>query len=666
MSASKSRPISRKDTEGTIDEAQRLWREVGRKNLMIKVPGTQAGLPAIRELIADGINVNITLLFSQQVYEQVVEAYLSGLEALAAKGGDISQIASVASFFVSRIDTAVDKLLDEKIAQANDPDEKARLNALKGKVAIANAKLAYQRYKRLFDGARWQALAAKGAKTQRLLWARTGTKNKAYSDVLYVEELIGPDTVNTMPLATMDAFRDHGKLADTLEDNVADAQRVLGDLGRAGISLDAVTDKLVEDGVRLFADAADKLFGAVAREARQDARRQDRHADAGARRRADQEGRCRRRKSGAATAMCASFGSATNRCGPAPTRIDWLGWLDVVERRARSQSYQAFAEEIRREGFADALLLGMGGSSLGPEVLGDDVRPQARLSALAHSRLHRCRRRSRRSKRTLDLGKTLFIVSSKSGSTTRAEHLQGLFLQARRRRGRRGEGRRGTSSPSPIPARRCEQAAKAQDFRQIFFGVPSIGGRYSVLSPFGLVPAAVAGIDVAALLDKSARVMMRSCGPDVPPSQNPGVALGLALGAAAQAGRDKVTILASPRIADFGAWLEQLLAESTGKNGKGLIPVDDEPLGVAAGLRRRSLLHRSCARRRRATPGTTAGSTRCERPAIRWCASSWNRPNISARNSSASRSRPRSPARSSASIRSISPTSRPARSRPAS
>ena len=236
-------PYLAADTQATIAEAKRLWRDVDRKNLMIKVPGTPEGLPAIHDLIADGINVNITLLFAQQVYEQVVEAYLSGLEALAAKGGDVSKIASVASFFVSRIDTAVDKLLDEKIAQVNDPDEKARLNALKGKVAIANAKLAYQHYKRLFDGKRWAALAAKGAKTQRLLWASTGTKNKAYSDVLYVEELIGDDTVNTMPIATMDAFREHGKLRDSIEENVAGAQRVLGDLGRAGISLDAVTEQ---------------------------------------------------------------------------------------------------------------------------------------------------------------------------------------------------------------------------------------------------------------------------------------------------------------------------------------------------------------------------------------------------------------------------------------
>jgi len=258
-------PYLASDTPGTFAEAKRLWSEVDRKNLMIKVPATLEGLPAIHDLIAEGINVNITLLFAQQVYEQVAEAYLSGLEALAARGGDVSKIASVASFFISRIDTAVDKLLDEHIAHANDPDEKARLKAIKGKTAIANAKLAYQRYLRLFAGERWQALAAHGAKPQRLLWASTGTKNKAYSDVLYIEELIGPDTVNTMPIAAIDAFREHGRLRDSLEEDAAGAQRLLGELSRAGISLERVTDKLLEDGVRLFADAADKLLAAVAK-----------------------------------------------------------------------------------------------------------------------------------------------------------------------------------------------------------------------------------------------------------------------------------------------------------------------------------------------------------------------------------------------------------------
>jgi transaldolase / glucose-6-phosphate isomerase len=258
-------PYLAMETDATIAEAKRLWREVDRANLMIKVPATKAGLPAIRALTAEGVNVNITLLFGQAVYEKVVEAYISGLETLSRNGGDVTRVASVASFFVSRIDNAVDKLLDDKIAKANDPNERARLAALKGKVAIANAKLAYQRYKRLFAGKRWEELAAKGAKPQRLLWASTGTKNKAYSDVLYVEELIGPNTISTIPPATLDAFRDHGKIRDTLQAGIDDAQRVLDDLASTGISLDAVTDELTEEGVQLFADAADKLLGALAK-----------------------------------------------------------------------------------------------------------------------------------------------------------------------------------------------------------------------------------------------------------------------------------------------------------------------------------------------------------------------------------------------------------------
>src|SRR5215469_16985096 len=261
-------PYLAMDTGGTIEEARRLWREVARENLMIKIPGTKPGLPAIRAMIAEGVNINVTLLFSQQVYADVAEAYISGLEAFAKKGGDPHRIASVASFFVSRIDTLVDDELDKKIAAVTDPAEKARLQALKGKVAIANAKLAYQLYKKIYSDARWQRLAQQGAQTQRLLWASTGTKNKAYSDVLYVEELIGADTVNTIPPATMDAFRDHGRLRASLEEDVASAQRVMDALPGAGISIDAVTAKLVEDGVRLFADAADQLYAAVQKKRR--------------------------------------------------------------------------------------------------------------------------------------------------------------------------------------------------------------------------------------------------------------------------------------------------------------------------------------------------------------------------------------------------------------
>src|SRR3981081_3158885 len=252
------------DTRETIVEAERLWSDVKRDNLMVKVPATAEGLPAIQHLIGEGISINITLLFSQKVYVEVAEAYLAGLEKYVKGGGDPSHVASVASFFVSRIDSAVDKQLDEKIARANDPTEKERLAALKGKVAIANARLAYQEYAQLFSGARWDKLAAKGAKPQRLLWASTGTKNKDYSDVLYVEELIGPNTVNKEPAASIDAFRDHGTPRDSLEENIEDARRVLAELEKSGISLDAITAALVKDGVKLFADAADKLYGAVA------------------------------------------------------------------------------------------------------------------------------------------------------------------------------------------------------------------------------------------------------------------------------------------------------------------------------------------------------------------------------------------------------------------
>src|ERR1700739_4667502 len=257
-------PYLAMDTKGTITEAERLWKHVHRKNLMVKVPATPEGLPAIQHLIGEGISINITLLFSQKTYVEVAEAYLAGLKKYVAGGGDPSHVASVASFFVSRIDSAVDKQLDEKIARANDPSEKERLAALKGKVAIANAKLAYQEYKHLFSGARWEKLEAKGAKPQRLLWASTGTKNKDYSDVLYVEELIGPNTVNTVPPATLEAFRDHGKPRDSLEENLEDARRALAELEKSGISLDAITADLVKDGVKQFADAADKLYGAVA------------------------------------------------------------------------------------------------------------------------------------------------------------------------------------------------------------------------------------------------------------------------------------------------------------------------------------------------------------------------------------------------------------------
>src|ERR1700683_3655443 len=360
-------PYLAMDTKGTIAEAKRLWKDVHRKNLMVKVPATPEGLPAIEHLIGDGISINITLLFSQKVYVQVAKAYLAGLEKLVANGGDPSHVASVASFFVSRIDSAVDKQLDEKIARANDPTEKARLAALKGKVAIANAKLAYQEYKRLFSGARWDKLAAKGARPQRLLWASTGTKNKDYSDVLYVEELIGPNTVNTVPPATLDAFRDHGKPRDSLEENIEEATRVLAELDKSGISLDAITAELVKDGVKQFADAADKLYGAVAHK-----------------RAASLGGGIDRQQLALGTAIgdaveksteewraCAQIRRLWQHDKSVWTGTDedkWLGWLNSPAS-ADVADYEDFAQKVKGQNFSDAVVLGMGGSSLGPEVL---------------------------------------------------------------------------------------------------------------------------------------------------------------------------------------------------------------------------------------------------------------------------------------------------------
>jgi transaldolase/glucose-6-phosphate isomerase len=570
-------PYLAMDTKETIAEAERLWKEVDRRNLMVKVPATKDGLPAIQHLIGEGISINITLLFSQKVYVQVAEAYLAGLEKYVAKGGDPSHVASVASFFVSRIDSAVDKELDEKIAKANDPTEKERLAALKGKVAIANAKLAYQEYKRLFSGARWDKLAVKGAKPQRLLWASTGTKNKDYSDVLYIEELIGPNTVNTVPPATLDAFRDHGKPRDSLEENVEDARDVLAELEKSGISLDAITAELVKDGVKQFADAADKLYGAVAYK-----------------RATVLGGEIDRQQLALGNKLGKAVESSTEdwRASAKIRRLwqhdksvwtgenenKWLGWLSSPAA-ADIADYEDFAHRVKRQNFSDAVVLGMGGSSLGPEVLAQTFAKQPGYPKL-HVLDSTDPAQVRELQASINLADTLFIVSSKSGGTTEPNVMKDYFFErVSEVIGAEKAGHRFIAVTDPGSS--LEKVAAKQGFARTFYGDPAIGGRYSVLSPFGLVPAAAAGIDLRTLLNQ-ALAMVRSCGPDVPPHENPGVQLGLAMGLAGLEGRDKVTILSSKKIADFGAWAEQLIAESTGKDGKGLIPIDGEPLGDVA------------------------------------------------------------------------------------
>lgn len=561
-------PYLANDTEMTIAEARRLWAAVDRPNLMVKVPGTKAGTPAIQTLIGDGLNINVTLLFSGEAYRAVAEAFMAGLEARVAKGDPIDRIASVASFFVSRIDSAIDRTIDARV-KGCDPEADA-LKAVRGKVAIANARLAYRHYAEMTCSDRWRALAAKGAMPQRLLWASTGTKDAAYPDTLYVDELIGPDTVNTMPPKTMDSFRDHGTVATTLSQGVDAAEHVLAEVERLGLNLAGVTADLVEDGVRQFADAADALLGAVAgkRAAYLGDRLNGMSASLGDTLTKNVEDCLARAREGAWSRRLWA-GDATLWTGKDEGK--WLGWLAAAKGEQVDMAALAKLAEMAKP-FRDAVLLGMGGSSLGPEVLANILG-----SAEGHPKLHVLDSTDPGQIATIlaaiDPRNTLFIVSSKSGSTMEPELLRAFFWDK--------AGEDGTHFVAVTdPGSNLEKAAKTDGYAHIFAGDPAIGGRYSVLSAFGMVPAAALGIDIAAFYE-AAEAMVFACGPDTPPAANPGVHLGVILGQAAKCGRDKLTILPSEGLKPFGAWLEQLIAESTGKQGKGIIPVDLEPAGQA-------------------------------------------------------------------------------------
>jgi transaldolase/glucose-6-phosphate isomerase len=557
-------PYIAMDTQATIAEARELWHAVGRDNLMVKVPATKAGIPAIETLIGEGININITLLFAREMYGAVANAYLSGLETLA-KTRDLKKIASVASFFVSRIDTLADKDIEEKLKSATG--DIARLQALRGKVAIANAKLAYEQYKHLFSGARWDALVAKGARPQRLLWASTSTKNKAYRDVMYVETLIGPDTVNTIPPETLDAFRDHGEVARTLDEAVDEARQTLADLDSEGISLDKITDELVEDGVQKFAEAADKLYGAIAakREKILGSRLLQTTQSLGSADADVKDAIAEWTRKGKIRAIWAKDKTAWTGAD----ENKWLGWLDIVERElVEADALKDFAAQVKTQGFTDIVLLGMGGSSLGADVFAECFGPQQGAPKL-HVLDSTDPDQIRTLERAIKIERTLFIVSSKSGSTLEPNILKDYFRASAKSR---------QFVAITDPGSSMEKAAKADDFQHIFYGDSAIGGRYSVLSRFGLVPAAAMGVDVKRLLT-SAQDMAAACSALTPPENNPGVKLGVALGVlATKHGRDKVTIVASQSLSSVGLWLEQLIAESTGKQGKGLIPIDGETL----------------------------------------------------------------------------------------
>ena len=566
-------PYRARDTEGTLADARRLWKTVARPNLMIKVPGTPEGLPAIEQLLSEGINVNVTLLFSNEAYERVAYAYIAGLER---RKGDLSGIASVASFFVSRIDVLIDSLLQKKIESLQDASDKALAKWEMGKVAIANAKLAYQLYKKIFSGERWEKLKARGAQPQRLLWASTSTKNPEYRDVMYCEELIGPLTVNTMPPSTFDAFRDHGRVRASLEEDIDGAHAVMENLEKLGISMKDVTDKLLVDGLKLFSDAFDKLLNAL--DTRCQVSVKPKLTGQTSKLPADTEKKVKAtleewQVTGKVRRMWA--GDPSLWTGHDEGR--WLGWLTITEDQiGHAHHLQEIADEVKTAGFEHALLLGMGGSSLCVEVMEKtfgrvpgfpqmhvlDSTDPAQVRAVESS---------------VDLAKTLFIVSSKSGSTLEPNIFKQYFYE--RAAQTVGAGQAGKHFVAITdPGSQLEQVARGDSFRHIFHGLPTIGGRYSALSDFGMVPSAIMGVDAMKFLDKTEE-MVHSCTSCVTADHNPGVILGTILGTLAGEGRDKVTIVTSPAISDLGAWLEQLLAESTGKEGKGLIPVDREALG---------------------------------------------------------------------------------------
>ena len=569
-------PFLARDTEGTIKDARRLWKAVNRPNLLVKIPATAEGIPAIQQCISEGININVTLLFAQEMYEKVARAYIAGVKKYVAGGGDPSHVASVASFFISRIDSMVDAIVKARLKSASDPKEQALLRSLLGKVAIANGKLTYQRYKEIFAETEWNELAKKGAQTQRVLWASTSTKDPSYSDVLYIEELIGPDTVNTIPPQTLEAFRDHGKPKASLEADLDAAEDTKDTLEKAGISMKKVTDDLVTQAVKLFAEPFDKLLNTVdakckyASQAEVDAQTYSVSDPI------DQQlteaiddwkmaGKVRR-----LWARDASLWTGTDES-------NWMGWLGITEDQlAHKQHLEDIAKDVKSAGFKHALLLGMGGSSLCPEVFRmtfGKIDGYPELFVLDST--DPAQVKAFESK--IDIANTIFIVSSKSGSTLEPNIFKQYFFErVKQVVGADKAGSRFIAITDP--GSKFEQVAQADAFRHIFHGVPSIGGRYSALSDFGMVPAAVMGIDAPKFLDR-ADVMAIACSSCLPVEKNPGAMLGLILGVAAKNKRDKVTLITSPGIWDFGAWLEQLLAESTGKDGKGLIPVGREALG---------------------------------------------------------------------------------------
>jgi transaldolase/glucose-6-phosphate isomerase len=559
------------DTAGTIAEAKRLFHAVSRPNLMIKIPATPAGLPAITEVIGAGINVNVTLVFSLQNYIDVANAYIAGLERLDETGGDLTHIASVASFFVSRVDTLLDKLL----AEVGTPEAKV----LEGKLAIANAKAAYREFKQIFGAERFRRLAEKGARVQRPLWASTSTKNPNYRDVLYAEELIGPNTVDTMPPATITALKDHGQIRASLEEGLEEAPALLERLQELDISYEEATQKLQDDGVVAFANSFIDLLKTLEakREAIVSLQVSSMTLDLG-----DYQNSVEIRLKAWDAANVAAriwqidgtvWVTDPEKAAKTAELTNRLGWLNLTEEMlAETDNLRTFADEIKQAGFQEVVLLGMGGSSLAPEVYMKTFGPASTGLPLTVLDSTNPDQIAAVTNRLADIAKTLFLVSSKSGGTIEVLSLYKYFYalvgQAKSNPGENFVAI--TDAGSSL-----EKLAKEKSFRRTFLANSEVGGRYSALTHFGLVPAALIDLDLPKLL-RRAKTMANACRNST--RQNPALQLGAAMGELALLGRDKITFFVSPKIAAFGSWVEQLIAESLGKQGTGILPVVDEAI----------------------------------------------------------------------------------------
>jgi transaldolase/glucose-6-phosphate isomerase len=563
------------DAVATIDEAERLWATVGRPNLMIKIPATPAGLVAIEELIARGINVNVTLLFSIAVYKKVMEAYTAGLQRRAKRNLPLDCVRSVASFFVSRLDTLVDSLLASRIT--NLPEIAATTaSRVFGKTAVACAKLSYLEYEQFFSSARFKKLAARGAQTQRPLWASTSTKNPLYDPLAYVTPLVGRDTVNTLPLATLEALL-AGTLptAETIHEGVAEARAVIETLSSLSIDIESVATQLLEDGVARFIRSFDALLSAIAEKrlhalglARlQSESPQDLSASVPAVQRAVSELRYLPRLWKKDASLW------TENEDVAQKIVNRLGWLESpFKMLSAGRQIQRFAADVAKAGFTHVVLLGMGGSSLCPEVCSKTFGSRTgypKLIVLDNTSPDAVRA----VEKSIDLKKTLFIPASKSGTTIETNSFYKYFRLKLASLGIKNIGEHFVAITDPGTP--LAELGRQERFRAVFENPADIGGRFSALSFFGLVPMALLGLDIAQLLARAIDFALDR-GTVINSTSDSAVRLGVFLAECAKVGRDKLTFVISDVFASFGDWVEQLVAESTGKCGIGILPVVGE------------------------------------------------------------------------------------------